>query len=139
MEEKNVPQTSNTTAAPTGRPRATARRKATLWKNRTADGKTITGSDAPPHPVRDIITQADLRSVRDTVNASHQMAASIARRIDLGADIERGPLVVVGCDYEGGAEPGNKVTGHNGGFWVNGLNVDTRERVTKRKAEAVAA
>jgi hypothetical protein len=135
-----VPASINTTtAAPAGRPRTAARRKATLWKNKTADGKTITGSDAPEHPVWDIITQADLRSVRDTINASHQMAASIARRIDLGAHIERGPLVVVDCNYEGGGEPGNQVTGYNGGFWVNGLNVDTRERVTKRKAEAVAA
>jgi hypothetical protein len=72
------------------------------------DTVSINGRRVKPNG--DVITQSDLAAVRDTHLLMQRLGANLARRLDLGATVEYGALLI--DDYyepEIGSEPGDPV------------------------------
>jgi hypothetical protein len=73
----------------------------------------------------DIITQNELRAVWDLFFTKERLADSIAKRVDAGAKVERGSLVIGFLEGDHGNRPtiGNNITGF----------MTTSMEITKRK------
>jgi hypothetical protein len=64
-------------------------------KKRTAKRKTtLSGFPFPPAPPIDVVTQSDLRAIFDLGKALERLGDNVGRRLDMGAKVEYGPLMI---------------------------------------------